>query len=168
LLSSKPDQARQLEEDARKEAANLLEVLNGKDFAKLREEHKFTLESLKKEKNININDCHALQKYAKVLYEQGKYKEAEKLLYSLKEIIVNEQNHNADLMLQVFWGLLACQILNNKGRDNVENTTLRRMRDLIEKKYNEGNIGFQEYNQLYSWILHWLLVYSFTAKDLSN
>jgi len=130
-----------LEEEARAEASKLLDVLNGKDHAKLREEHKFTLESLKKEKNINIGDCHALQKYAKVLYEQQKYKEAEKLLYSLKEIIVNEQSHNSDLMLQVFWGLLACQILNNKGRDNVENTTLKRMKDLIDKRYNEGNIG---------------------------
>jgi len=52
----------------------LLDVLHGKDFARLREEYKFTLESLKKEKNINISDCHALQKYAKILYEQGKYK----------------------------------------------------------------------------------------------
>ena len=94
--------------------------------------------------------------------------DAEKLLYSLKEIIVNEQNHNADLMLQVFWGLLACQILNNKGRDNVENTTLKKMRDLIEKKAQDGTISDVEHVQLYTWILHWLLVYSFTAKDLSN
>lgn len=91
-MSSHPDKAKKLEEAAKNDAQKLLDVLNGKDFAKLREEHKFTLESLKKEKNINISDCHALQKYAKVLYEQGKYKDAEKLLYSLKEIIVNEAN----------------------------------------------------------------------------
>ena len=58
---------------------------------------------------------------------------------------MNEQNHNADLMLQVFWGLLACQILNNKGRDNVENTTLKKMRDLIEKKFYDGHINEQEH-----------------------
>ena len=51
-----------------------MDVLHGKDFARLREEYKFTLESLKKEKNINILDSHALQKNAKILYEQGKYK----------------------------------------------------------------------------------------------
>lgn len=74
LLMSQPEKAKELEESARVEAAKLLDVLNGKDFAKLREEHRFTLESLKKEKNVNISDCQNLQKYAKVLYEQGKYK----------------------------------------------------------------------------------------------
>jgi hypothetical protein len=43
-------------------------------------------------------------------------------------------------MLQVFWGLLACEILNGKGRDVVENTSLKRMKDLIEKKYAEERI----------------------------
>ena len=71
-------------------------------------------------------------------------------------------------MLQVFWGLLACQILNGKGRDVVENTTLRKMRDLIDKKHAEGSIGDQEHTQLTSWLLHWLLAYSFTNKETSN
>ena len=71
---SNKDKAKELEDNARIEATKLLDILNGKDFAKLREEHKFTLESLKKEKDITINDCHNLQKYAKILYEQGKYK----------------------------------------------------------------------------------------------
>ena len=74
LLMSHKDKAKTLEENARKEATKLLDVLNGKDLAKLREEHKFTLESLKKEKDIKVIDCQAVQKYAKVLYEQGKYK----------------------------------------------------------------------------------------------
>ena len=38
-------------------------------------------------------------------------------------------------MLQVFWGLLACEILNGKGRDVVEHTSLKKMKELIEKKY---------------------------------
>jgi len=64
--------------------------LSGPDFQRLREEHRFTLESLRKERGISIQDCHKLQNYAKVLYEQGKYKDAEKNLFSLKEILVNE------------------------------------------------------------------------------
>ena len=40
----------------------------------MREEHKFTLENLKKEAGVTIKDCIAAQKYAKILYEQGKYK----------------------------------------------------------------------------------------------
>ena len=67
--------------------------------------------------------------------------DAEKILFSLKEILVNEYNNNADLMLQVYWGLLACEILNGKGRDVVENTTLKKMRDLIEKRFDEGYIS---------------------------
>ena len=84
FLSSQPDKAKKLEESAKKDAQNLLDVLNGKDFARLREEHKFTLESLKKDKNINIDDCHALQRYAKILYEQGKYKGKFRLKNTLK------------------------------------------------------------------------------------
>lgn len=82
--------------------------------------------------------------------------------------MVNEQQQNSDLMIQVFWGLLACEILNGKGRDIVEHTSLRRMRDLIEKKNSEGFIEDQEHTQTYAWLLHWLLTYSFTSKDLTN
>lgn len=68
----------------------------------------------------------------------------------------------------MFWGLLSCEILNGKGRDIVEHTSLRRMRDLIEKKYSEGLTDDQEHTQTYAWLLHWLLTYSFTNKDLTN
>lgn len=75
-------------------------------------------------------------------------------------------------MLQVFWGLLACEILNGKGRDVVEHTSLKKMKELIEKKYGQWDSlvssGSQEYTQTVCWMLHWLLIYSFTAKDLTN
>ena len=93
-------------------------------------------------------------------------------MFSLKEILVNESSQNSDIMLQVFWGLLACEILNGKGRDVVEHTSLKKMKELIEKKYgiHESLIssGSQEYTQTVCWMLHWLLIYSFTAKDLTN
>ena len=63
--------------------------------------------------------------------------ESEKLLFSLKEILVNESSQNSDIMIQVFWGLLACEILNGKGRDVVEHTSLKKMKELIEKKYGQ-------------------------------
>ena len=75
-------------------------------------------------------------------------------------------------MLQVFWGLLACEILNGKGRDVVEHTSLKKMKELIEKKYgvyeSMSNTSSQDYTQTVCWMLHWLLIYSFTAKDLTN
>ena len=49
-----------LEDDAKKDAAKLLDVLNKKDLQKMREEHKFTLENLKKEKDVDILDCQKL------------------------------------------------------------------------------------------------------------
>jgi len=49
-----------LEESAKNDASKLLDVLNSGDLPKLREEYKFTLEMLKKERDININDCHNL------------------------------------------------------------------------------------------------------------
>jgi hypothetical protein len=107
-----------------------------------------------------------------VLYEQGKYKEAEKLLFSLKEILVNESTNQPELVFQVFWGLLACEILNGKDRDVVENTSLKKMRDLIERKYEAQGINpltsTHEHTEIVTWLLHWLLVYSFTSEDLTN
>ncbi len=44
------------------------------------------------------------------------------------------------MVLQVFWGLLACEILNGKDRDVVENTSLKRIKDLIDKKFGYENI----------------------------
>ena len=64
---------------------------------------KFTLQELEKsEFNINIDDCQALFNYSQVLYELQRYKDADKYLVSLKEILANESaNHNA-LVTQVF------------------------------------------------------------------
>lgn len=125
-----------MEENAKQEANKLVNLIdNVKELKRLRDEHKFTLEILKKEKEIELSDCRKLQNYAKVLYESGRYADAEKYLFSLKEILANESQNNLEFVLQVFWGLLSCQILNNKGRDNIENTTLRKMRELLERKY---------------------------------
>jgi len=58
---------------------------------------KFTLEELEKsEFNITIADCQALYDYAQVLYELQRYKDADKYLFSLKEILANESaSHSA-------------------------------------------------------------------------
>lgn len=147
-------------------------MLNGPDKQQLREQHRFTLEALSKERGITLDDCIALQSYAKIMYEQGKYKEAEKLLFSLKEILVNEDQTHPDLVFQVFWGLLACEILNDKDRDVVEHTSLKKMRAIIERKYGADGIrsssNSQEHIETATWLLHWLLVYSFTNNDLTN
>ena len=99
LLISKKDAAKTLEEQSKAEAKKILDILNGPEHKKLREEHKFTLEYLKKEKDITGSDCQKLQQYSKVLFESGRYQEAEKILFSLKEILVNEQSKHSDLML---------------------------------------------------------------------
>lgn len=85
---------------------------------------------------------------------------------------MNEQASQADFVFQIFWGLLACQILNGKDRDIVENTSLKKIKDLIDKKYGYEGIKqqttSQEQIQISTWLLHWLLVYSFTNEDLTN
>lgn len=46
------------------------------------------------------------------------------------------------------------------------------MKELIEKKYGVNEFmstsSSQEYTQTVCWMLHWLLIYSFTAEDLTN
>ena len=89
----------------------------------------------------------------------------------MKEILVNESQNQPELVLQVFWGLLACEILNGKDRDVVEHTSLKKMRELIERKFGADRIGplaSKEHTETISWLLHWLLVYSFTADDLTT
>lgn len=174
LLMSREAEAKKLEEHAKQQASKILTLVNSPELKTLRDEHRFTLESLKTEKDIDIHDCRHLLSYAKILYEQGerKYKEAEKLLFHLKEILANETQTHPELVLQVFWGLLACQIINGKGRDSLELTSLRKMRELIERKFGAEGIKqlgpSQEHLQTITWMLHWLLVYSFTSRDLTN
>ncbi len=40
----------------------------------------------------------------------------------------------------MFWGLLACEILNGKDRDIVENTSLKKIKDLIDKKFGNESL----------------------------
>ena len=54
---SQKDKAKELEDSTKQEATKLLDVINSADLAKLREEHRFTLEILKKEKAVTIQDC---------------------------------------------------------------------------------------------------------------
>ena len=67
---------------------------------------------------------------------------------------------------------MACEILNGKERDVVENTSLKKIKDIIEKKFGYENIknqnSSQEHIQIITCLLHWLLVYSFTCDDLTN
>jgi hypothetical protein len=50
-------------------------------------------------------------------------------------------------MLQVFWGLLGCEILNGKGRDVVEHTSLKKMKELIEKRFGQWDSLISAGNQ---------------------
>jgi hypothetical protein len=68
LLNPK-DSGATLEKVTKENAKKLLDVLNSPDRQSLREQHKFTLEALSKDKGISIYDCQNLQSYAKVLYE---------------------------------------------------------------------------------------------------
>ena len=62
--------------------------------------------------------------------------------------------------------------MNGKDRDVVENTSLKKMRDLIERKFEAQGINpltaSQEHTEIVTWLVHWLLVYSFTSEDLTN
>mmetsp|Transcript_6922 Transcript_6922/g.11656 ORF Transcript_6922/g.11656 Transcript_6922/m.11656 type:complete len:118 (-) Transcript_6922:624-977(-) len=75
-------------------------------------------------------------------------------------------------MLTVYFGLLECQIINGKGRDIIEFTSLKKMRELIERKFGSWDLSSsalpQDLNQMANWLLHQVLVYAFTNKDLTN
>lgn len=61
----------------------------------------------------------------------------------------------------MFWGLLACEILNQKSRESTELTTVRRIKDLIRTLFTESPVQLLHYT---SWLLHWCLIFSLTAE----
>jgi len=93
----------------------------------MRKDKEFTFDKLKQSKDITSEDCQNLFEYAKCLYELEKYPQASNYLFRLKEILVNETYNQSTLVSQVFWGLLACEILNLKSRDETEMTTVRKI-----------------------------------------
>lgn len=102
----------------------------------------FTLEALKgSDHAITIQDCQALFDYSKILYEQRDYKNAENYLFNLKEILANESASHSELIVQIFWGLLATSIINSKPREEIELRSLRKLKDLIKAKNNENSLS---------------------------
>jgi len=77
-----------------------------------------------------------------VLYELQEYKNAEKYLFNLKEILANESAFHSALITQVFWGLLATEIINSKTREAIELTSLRKLKDMIKSKNPENSVSF--------------------------
>lgn len=123
-------------EEETKDGNALLNLLNNyQESQRLRKESAFTLDRLNEQYGITLSDCKKVFTYAKNQYEMGKYKEAEKLLFSLKEILINEQHQPTEFILQIFWGLLQCEILLNREKDTLEFTTLNKMKQFIEKLY---------------------------------
>jgi len=74
---------------------------------------------------------------------------------------VNETFTHAALVSQVFWGLLACEILNGKSREVIELTTVRKIKDMLKTRLVESPMAMLHQT---SWLLHWSLVFSFTAE----
>ena len=72
------------------------------------------------------------------------YIEAEKYLFSLKEILSSETQAHNEFVLNVFWGLLACEILNKKEQKVIEMTTLKKIKEIIEKNFNDQVFSAQE------------------------
>lgn len=93
-----------MEEDQKPENNKLLLILNNHaEQQRLRLEKGFTLERLYEDRGVTLTDCRRVFAYAKQQYDMGKYNckryvyilypilEAEKYLFSLKEILATEQ-----------------------------------------------------------------------------
>lgn len=61
----------------------------------------------------------------------------------------------------MYWGLLACQIITGKSREVVEMSTVRKLKETLKIRLSESPM--QMLHQT-SWLLHWVIVYSFTAE----
>lgn len=86
---------------------------------------------------------------------------AEKFLFYLKEILISETYTQATLVSQVLWGLLACEILNQKSREVTELTTVRKIKDILKTRLSESPMQSLHHT---SWLLHWCAVFSFSSE----
>ena len=83
----------------------------------------------------------------------------------LKEILGTQSNTHYELVSQVFWGLLACEIQLQKSRESTELTTIRKLKEMIRSRFVESPMGMLHNT---SWLLHWSLVFSFTATHTNG
>jgi translation initiation factor 3 subunit E len=86
-------------------------------------------------------------------------------LFILKEILGTQTNTHYQLVSQVFWGLLACEIQLQKSRESTELTTVRKIKDMVRTRFAESPMGMLHQT---SWLLHWSLVFSFTAEHTNG
>lgn len=83
----------------------------------------------------------------------------------LKEILGTQANTHYQLVSQVFWGLLACEIQLQKSRESTELTTIRKIKEMIRTRFSESPMGMLHHT---SSLLHWSLVFSFTATHTNG
>eukprot|EP00347_Sterkiella_histriomuscorum_P020231 403338592 len=164
LLLSQKEKAKEIEEQAKQDASKLLTLINNQEQKQLREARQFTLEKLQEDRGITLQDCRKLFDYAKLQYEMGEYKTAEKYLFPLKEILTLEHQAHTDLVLQIFWGLLSCEILLQRERNTVERTTQRKLKELIDKMLTDNAHTQMESMNQKAWFLNQILVYSFNNR----
>ena len=88
--------------------------------------------------------------------------EGEKYLFALKEILISEQGTQVEFILQIFWGLLCCEILLQREKTTIEKTTLNKIKEFIEKLISDQTHTHQENMSHRAWLIHQILVYSFT------
>ena len=79
--------------------------------------------------------------------------------------MTNESSRQFELVSQVYWGLFACDIQLCKKRENVELTTVRKLKDMVRSRYAQ-NPMYSHQNA--SWLLNWCLIYSFTAEHTNG
>ena len=132
----------------------------------MRKDGQFNFEQLSRGANkVTIADCQNLFEYSKVKFERQRYDEAHHYLFILKEILGTQTNTHYQLVSQVFWGLLACEIQLGKTRESTELTTIRKIKDMIRTRFAESPMGMLHQT---SWLLHWSLVFSFTAEHTNG
>lgn len=73
--------------------------------------------------------------------------------------------NNYELVSQVYWGLLACQIINGKSREIVEGVTVRKIKDMLKVRLSESPMAMLHQT---TWLLHWVLAFTFTADQTNG
>jgi len=143
-----------------KNCENLLNILNNHNLVtELKNNKNFNLEYLTTHHNITEPDLDNLLKYAKFIYECGKYQEAAIYLGAFRLLSKNPVTN-----ISALWGKCACDIICSSWGEALEDIQL--LKEFIDNP--KGGLNAQQQLHQRSWLLNWGLFVYFKQPNGMN
>ena len=136
------------------------EVVKAAPAMAMREEGRFTLETLQAEHGVSVEAVDSLYRYAKLNFDIGRYRDAADYLFYYRELMKAREEERSYWAL---WGKLAGEIL--MANMDTAWADLQQLYVLLESKLHMDQL---EQLQQRTWIIHWALFIFFNLPNGRN